>query len=74
MVRTQCGQMATIFWTFCAVKAGEAGFSEGLEDEVVAQAAGGVAGAFLFAQHAKDVPRCAITRAKSATISRPWGS
>ena len=48
MVRTQCGQMATIFWTFCAAKVCEAGFGEGLEDEVVAEAAGGVAGAFFF--------------------------
>ena len=52
----------------------EAGFGEGLEDQVVAQAAGGVAGALFFRRTPKVVPRWSMMRAKSAMISRPWGS
>ena len=53
MVRTQWGQMATIFCTFCGREGLQAGFGQVLEDEVVAQAAGGVAGAFFLPQHAE---------------------
>ena len=52
----------------------EIGFGELLEDEIVAQAADGIAGAFLLAQDAKAGAEIVITRAKSAMISRPFGS
>ena len=52
MVRTQWGQMETIFFTFCACSVSRLALGELLEDEIVAEAAGWVAGAFFLAQDA----------------------
>ncbi len=52
MVRTQWGQMVTIFLTLFWARASRLDFGELLEEEIVAEAADGVAGAFLLAQNA----------------------
>ena len=52
MVRTQWGQMETIFLTLFCARIFEIGFGQLLEEEIVAEAADRVAGAFFLAQHA----------------------
>ena len=74
MVRTQCGQMETIFLTFFCFEDFEVLFGELLEDEIVAEAADGIAGAFFLLQNAESWCRDTSSRAKAATISRPCGS
>ena len=53
IVRTQCGQMATIFCTFAVSKVFSPNSAMRLKDKIVAQPARRIAGAFFFLQNAE---------------------
>ena len=76
MVRTQCGQMETILETWACFKVSRFVIGQLIEQQVVAQAPRQDLRfvAFLAQNSRKEVPRCSITRAKDAMISRPRGS
>ena len=74
MVRTQCGQMVSIFIDLAAANVLDDSLRPAGEEQIVAEPARRIAIAFLFLQHAERDAQMRSTLTSARMISRPGGS